>query len=197
MAKLRLGEIELDDGRPAVGSFAPPAASNARGVSPKSAIQFFSALPLRGAWLIGIGLMLVLGGLTFLLASDGQLDVFKYVFRGGIFIPPGVGLIAVGLIKNRIDAAHQQRLRDAEGARVALVAERVRTLLLAPGVHQTAEWVAEEAHLSRAEAIRALFWLRERGELMEDLDASTGAFHYWAKPSFPKSLDRLSKELER
>ncbi len=162
-----------------------------------SATGFFSALPIGGVWLIGFGALLVIGGLTFLLASDGNLDVFKYIFRGGIFIPPGVSLIAIGLIKNRIDATHRQAIRDAEAARLSVLAERVRVLLLAPGVHQTAEWVAQEAKLSRAETVRALFWLRERGELNEDLDTSTGAFHYWAKPSFPKSLDRLSKELER
>jgi len=189
VGRLQVGNVEVDDStirirgaidgavggrREAVGEPDPIAALNRLRIAPRT-------VSWTGAALIG-------GGATLFCVTSGPLDVFAMVTRGGVLMSAGLALLAYGWLAGRIVAARKSDARRKRESEEAPYADAVSGLIRQPAAHQTVEWIAEQSGLSAAQVVRALALLRRRGELVEDLNAETGDFHYWMTgPS--RSLD--------
>lgn len=168
-------------GMPPGGALAPTSQTNALatrggGNDLMRKLPPTSAMVTTGGILAGLGALLVSLNL-------GALDPVSFLSSGGILLPLGIGVATLGLMKRGVlkrQAAEEGARLDAE---LAQCMSRMRGLLADSRPTQTVEWIVHSLGLPEATVLRALKRLRERGELVEELNEDTGDWYYHVAPT--------------
>jgi hypothetical protein len=127
--------------------------------------------------IIAAGLLVAAAGFAlFALTGPGTPDTA--VLRGGGLIPPGLIIAAAGVAWPWVQRwARREVLRQEAGVLAPAIA-KLRALLGAPARDCTVDRLVRRTGLPTAEVVRALRWMRDTGEVDEELDLGTGEFYY-------------------
>jgi hypothetical protein len=198
VARIRVGDIEIDGDRVRIGGqemgaprpVAPPPAADA------------PPFPFPGSpRALGIaGAVVALAGLGLTLRPGAPPGIAGFVLGGGALIPFGVGLLVLAVLKRRALAQQAAQLRIAAERRLEPVLAQVRQALAGEGRDHTFEWIVARTRALEADVARALGLLRDRRQVLEELDTDTGDFYYvLAAPEPPAggSLDDRLRALEK
>jgi hypothetical protein len=211
MARLRVGDIEIDGANVTIGGVpqipaTPPAKAGvaitkttttalARPSSPPPAAEGLDALasfPIGHRLLIGGG-----GGLA--VAAAAVVAATQAVTAAPLLVS-GVGAIVVGLLKRRALRRRAAVRARAEAEELGGYAARLRPLLGEARAEQTVEWITARSGLPEAAVVRTLVFMRDRAEIVEELSTETGEWYYGAPlalPAAPRALDERLAALEQ
>lgn len=189
MSELKVGDIEISGTSVRIGGGQPgeraPAVPSASGpgqaLPPRLALQAaLRVVPGRPAVLavagLGLAAMGVLGAL-----GGGLRDPITFVQRGAALLPMGIALTLLGALKGWIGRAGAGWATESTEPVEARL-ERLGHLLAEYDRTNTVATIARRLGWSEPDVVRALAWLRERDELLEELDTDTGNFYYVATP---------------
>ncbi len=185
MARLRVGDIVIEDGDIRIGgrsmASAGPAARSTAPAGPRqpSRQELLAAIPLRGRVLAVAGAVVALAGVGWA-AFLGPLapGIFGFATSGIPLLAIGIGALAVGLLKRQAErralavrqAADDRLLRDRF--------DRLRPLLEAASEENTVEHLMRAAGMTEAAVVETLASGQRRGWVHEDLDVETGDWFY-------------------
>jgi hypothetical protein len=215
MARLRVGDIEIDGSNVTIGGVpqtpATPATPTARaGVAiTKTPTTTTTALarpqappPAEGLDALAtfpIGHRLLIGGGGLAIAAAAVVAATQAVTAAPLLVS-GVGAIVVGLLKRRALRRRAAARARAEAEELGDHASRLRPLLGEAKAEQTIEWITERSGLAEAAVVRTLVFMRDRGEIVEELNTETGEWYYGsplALPAAPRALDERLAALEQ
>lgn len=195
MAKLRVGDIQIDDdqiqiggqhvagGSTAVRSETRPFARSA------ASLAWIKSLPIPARWIGWSGAALsVLGFWLGSQAFDWDRP-FQALASGGILVPIGAALIALGMAKRLVDQDAIDIDSIALGEDVEPLLRQLRETIPSADSHQTLEWIQRRTGLPESTVVKLLSILRDRGELFEELDPDNAEFYYRAIRPDPQDLD--------
>jgi len=195
MTKLRVGDILIEDdriqirGQEVTQTPAIPT-NNCAPVTPSVAfLLWLRAAPIPARVLGWLGTALVVAGLVVALATAAWQDPVSAILRGGFLIPIGAGLLAAAFLKQKMRVGTFDVNLLALGSTGEQTVERVRSVLKLDGKHQTVEWIEQQTGLDETKVIRALAILRDRQELLEELDPDSGDFYYHLARRDPEDLN--------
>jgi hypothetical protein len=211
MARLRVGDIEIDGSNVTIGgvpqipqvpasqSTRPGMALTAPGrttalATPAPAAEGLDALatfPIGHRLLMGAG-----GGLA--AAAAGLIATFEAMAAAPLLFT-GIGAVVLGLLKRRALGRRAAARARAEERELAAHADRLRPLLGEGRTEQTVEWIAARSGLPEATVVRALVFMRDRNEIAEELNTESGEWYYapvLALPAVPRDLDERLATLE-
>jgi hypothetical protein len=211
MARLRVGDIEIDGSNITIGGVPQiPAAPNAGpgtamtrtatpgAITPSSSpptpdgLDALATIPIGHRLLVGAG-----GGLA---VAAGTLLATTQAVAAVPLLCSGIGAIVVGLLKRRALGRRAAARTRAQERELGALAERLRPLLGEAKPEQTIEWIAERSGLPEAEVVRTLAFMRDRHEVAEELNTETGEWYYGrtlALPAASLHLDERLAALER
>jgi hypothetical protein len=211
MAKLRVGDIEIDGanvtiggqqmGRPAAPS--APAVNRPRALSPTSVAgdSFLLRVGLRAPAVMAVGAALLAGGLFFY-ALSGEVSIYAFLFRGGLLASIGAGTFTLGLLGRSalMRVTRDRKSARQEQARADMLA--VERALAASPAQNTVERLTKACALPEPRIVHALVELRAAGRVSEDLNTDTGEWYYApvkrvVASDTPKSLDERLNDMER
>lgn len=213
MSRIRVGDIEIDGHRVRIGTSsdsrvagysvlgarAMPYGSGALGPRPlpKANYAFLSAIPFSAGTIIVAGCIASAIGILGAVLSWPPNDIADYVRHGLFLIPLGVGVALLGWLK----AVHRDSLNkiDAESADETTeeyIAELGALLRLEDPGH-TVEWLQRELGWRPVDVVTTLAWLRERGELREEIDIDSGHYYYVATTPPAQDLDARLRSTHR
>ena len=195
MTKLRVGNVEIDGtsvrigGEMVVGSgVGRSAAAPAQGVratpagNADSGITAVTRVPGPPVLLVSAGALLIGVGVVAMVLVDATRDPVSAFLQGGALAPVGLSLVAVGTLKAWVRRSAGRWAALRLGAERTATSELLRTLLQRSEPSHTLAWIRRETGWPEATAVATLAWLRERGELEEELDETTGEFYYHVPP---------------
>jgi len=194
MAKLKVGDIEIDGRNVTIGPHAPaPVRSNANDprASAAGAVSLLDRIPVSAGALLALGGVLVLVGSVVNVALAAWSDPVGALVHGGILAPLGAGMIGSGATKAWIRRRPRIRHSAALGGDAEPYLSALRRLLEGADPRHTVPWIAARTGWAEETIVHALALLRDRGELVEELDLDRGEFYYQAvHPSpAPRSLE--------
>lgn len=204
VATLKVGDIEIDGGHVRIGPsgahvthgspFLTPSPTYYRGqISrpaplPQANYTLLKAIPLAPGFIVIAGCIVSALGIIGTVVGrplGNPIDIFLH---GTFLIPIGVGLALVGILK----AIHQDSLGQIDAANADEVTEEwiaeLGEVLRDEDRSHTVEWIQNKLGWNQADVVRTLAWLRERGELREEIDVDTEHYYYVASPR-PRDLD--------
>jgi hypothetical protein len=167
--------------KPTALASAPPAAEG---------LDALATFPIGHRALIGGGALLVVAALFLLVALQAVI--------GAPLVFTGLGAMTLGVLKQRALARRAAASAEDEERELADHAARLRPLLLEAKPEQTVEWIVERSGLPEAVVVRTLVRMRDRDEIMEELNTETGDWYYGqplALPAIPRALDERLAEL--
>lgn len=210
MARLRVGDIEIDGSNVTIGGVPQiPAAAPAKpGVAiAKTATTALAKPPappaadgLDGLASFPIGHRLLIGGGGGLAIAAAAVVSATQAVTAAPLLVSGVGAVVVGLLKRRALRRRNAARARAEAEELGGYATRLRPLLGEAKHEQTVEWIAERAGLPEATVVRTLVFMRDRDEIVEELNTETGEWYYGAPlalPAPPRGLDERLAALEQ
>ena len=189
MAKIRVGDIEIDGSQISIGGRQVTAQSSTHIVitnapapvaqTPPHALATTPPAPKNDlAKLPGRPALWVLAGLSLFAFSTlfATIPYFMYL---------GLGLSVMGVMKNRalreearqLTQQAQQRQLQLEAA-LAPTLEKLRRALADATATLTVEQLGQRVRLPQPELLRGLVCLRDQGEVTEDLDTESGEWVY-------------------
>jgi hypothetical protein len=209
MARLRVGDIEIDGSNITIGGVPQiPAAPNAStgmamtttpkaitlASSPRTpdGLDALANVPFGHRLLVGAGGGLVAVAVT-LLAVTQVVAAVPLLFTG-------IGVVVVGLLKRRALGRQAAARTRAEAQELGDHAARLRPLLGEAKPEQTVEWIAERSGLPEEAVVRTLVFMRDRHEAVEELNTETGEWYYGlplALPAASRDLDERLAALEQ
>jgi hypothetical protein len=217
VARLRVGDIEIDGQNITMGgrrmttgtrvettlaprpeaALAPPRQepSSLARRGPEDELAALERLPGSPRTLVAGGLaMMLLGVVAAIFAGSPSLAVI--FASGGFLLPMGAGVAGLGVFKTRL--TRRRRSRDAARieAEMQPEIERVRATLSEGPIGPTVEEIAQRVSLPQGKVVRALAWLRERGEVLEELNTETGEWFYCLAPPLERRAKDLDSRLE-
>lgn len=142
-----------------------------------------------------VGLSMLGLGVSGLLLRVDALAPVAFLTRGIVLTPVGIGLAVLGVLK--WSAGRTLQSPSVERADIA-TEDSVRTLIRLLTAHDrthTVEWIISRLGWHHDDVVRALAWLRDRGELAEELDPDSGHFYYVATTP-PKDLADARRDLD-
>jgi hypothetical protein len=194
MAKLQVGDITIDGRNVTIGPQVPipaPARPPPDGASVAHAVSLLDRVPLSTGALLSIGGILAVVGTVVNVMLAAWNDPLGALMHGGILAPLGAGVVVAGVAKAWI--RHRPRIRHAAalGGEAEPYLLTLRRILVGPDTRHTIAWIAGQTGWADESIVHALALLRDRGELLEELDLERGEFYYQAvQPSpAPRSLD--------
>jgi hypothetical protein len=214
MARLRVGDIEIDGTNVTINGVpqAPVSASGGVSVSitmtpartvatrpdapttalatttpasPPTGLDAFADLPVGDAVLFGGGaLLLVITFFVFAVTGAGAWGLFA-----------GVGAIVAGVVRRRAIAARAVRRERERELELRGHVDKLRALLAAQNQDQTIEWIVAKSGLPEPTVVRTLALMRARQEVSEDLNVDTGEWFYVAARALPPGTRDLDDRL--
>jgi hypothetical protein len=195
VGKLQVGDVEIDGRMIRIrGSADDLASAERRPPADPDPLRVLKVLGITPRAVFSAGGALIGIGVAVFCLTSGPLDVLAMITRGGVLISSGLGLAGYGLFAMRLASSCASEERRARQVIDGPYAETVSKLIQKPDPRQTLEWIEAQSGLSPSQVVRGLALLRERGDLMEDLDTVTDSFWYWATPR-SQSLDTRLKML--
>jgi hypothetical protein len=213
VSRIRVGDIEIDGHRVRIGttSDAPghahsvlsaqsvPYGSRPLGPAPlpRANYAFLNAIPLSAGFIVLAGCIASAVGILAAVLTWPRDGIADYVLHGTFLIPLGLGVALIGWLK----AVHQDSLNkiDADAADETTeeyIAE-LGALLRHEDRSHTVEWVQRELGWRPADVVTTLAWLRERGELREEIDVDSGHYYYVATTPPARDLDARLRSTNR
>ena len=221
MARLRVGDIEIDGSNitiggvpqipaaPIAGPGVAPAATPKAGpgtaltVTPKTSalasappaaegLDALAAFPIEHRLLIGGGASLAVAAVLMIAALQAMI--------GAPLIFTGLGAMTIGLLTRRALARRAAARAQAQERELGDHAVRLRPLLGEAKPEQTVEWIVERSGLPEAIVVRTLMYMRDRDEIAEELNTETGDWYYgqpFALPAAPRALDERLAALDQ
>jgi hypothetical protein len=190
MSELKVGDIEISGTSVRIGGTRPgegvpesasPTTAPASALPPRLALQAaLRVVPGAPAVLVVVGLGLAVMGLIGAIGG-GLRDPLTFVLRGAALLPVGIALTLLGTLKGWIGRAGAGWTTESTEPVEARL-ERLGHLLAEYDRTNTVANIARRLGWSEPDVVRALAWLRERNELLEELDTDTGNFYYVATP---------------
>lgn len=201
MSKLKVGDIEIDDHEVRIkrrdanvldGStsvtYRSAMYSRRPAALPRADYAFLKSVPLRPGFIILLGVAVSFLGLVGTLVQAPFRSVVDVLLHGTFLIPIGVGIALIGILKAvHQDSSDRRDVARADGVTEEFISE-LGELLRHEDRSHTVEWVQNRLGWNHDDVVRTLAWLRERGELREEIDMETGHYYYVSTPSF-RSLD--------
>lgn len=193
-ARIRLGDIEIDDNVVRIGGVpqvpvphAPPHALIVQTSSLDTSapppdvpsLPSLKGLPVSGRFLLRAGAVVLLGTLAVLAVFPPAsfLSLLLHVLP----LPFGAGLLALGALKRAEERRELRAARLRDEAELAPHLDRVRGALSEPKPEQTIEWLAARLRLPEATVVRVLDRLRKQGEIEEELNTDSGEWYYFTR----------------
>jgi hypothetical protein len=210
MARLQVGNVRIDGSDVSVGTPAPagtgrPADASVPGGDPGFAIRTLERIPVSAGLLAVVGIACMAAGTAINVMLSAWTNPAAALLGGGVLAPVGAGLLVAGAAKRFILRRAHLRHRAALGREWQRHRDTLRTLLSGTDPRQTVEWIAARTGWPEAAVLHTLALLREEGALTEELDTTSGAFHYTCRPvpaaatpyDLTTRLDTLSTRPER
>lgn len=199
MAKLRVGDILIEGDRIEIAG-RPVSTASARSRLPTNPrgqsigpLLWLAHLPIPTRVLGAAGGTLAIVGFLVALRGVPWQDPISAVFPGGLLLAIGAGCVAAAVLKEAVRRGSLDLNRIALGAESDAVLARIRRVIKPGAKHQTVEWIERQLQLDEPSVVRALALLRDRGDVVEELDTDAGEFYYRPSPRDPQDLDtRLS-----
>jgi hypothetical protein len=179
MARLRVGDIEIDGTHVRVGS-SPTTPGVERTTLqriaslPSAHDGSLSWLPTPASWLVGLGVVMFVVGSIRLAITSGPLDVEHIVTRGAFLLPLGLGLVLLAALK--VLGAREGAARGPDAGTLDHLAQ-LRDVLRGAQRH-TIPSLSRRLGWSESDVVRALGWLQHAGDVDEEIDMASGDFHY-------------------
>lgn len=146
-----------------------------------------AALPVSERLLVGGGLALAAGGAAIL--------AFTVLAFAMMMVLSGAGAVTLGLLKGHAVRRRAARQAAAAERELAVHADALRPLLGEARPEQTVEWIAAKAALPAPTVVRALAFMRDRGEVVEELCTDSGEWYYGLVPALPGPALALDERL--
>jgi len=219
MARLRVGDIEIDGSNVSIGGVpqipaaptsaaatpaaAKPAPGTALVVQPRAMVPASSPRATEGLDALAtfpVGHRVLLGAGGGLGVAAAVLLVATQAVAAVPLIFTGIGGIVLGLLKRRAVGRRAVARARAEEQALAEYAARLRPLLSETRPEQTVEWIVERSGLPEVAVVRTLALMRDRHEIVEELNTDTGEWYYGpglALPAASRALDDRLAELEQ
>jgi hypothetical protein len=144
---------------------------------PSPVLRLLASERVPRALLLGFGLVLAVGGMVGLVLS-GRLDLETFLLRGGALIPMGMAFAGLGMALPLVRGwARQEMLRHEAGV-LEPAAARLRTHIGPMNRACTIAALVRTTGLPTPDVVRALRWMRDTGEIEEDLDIESNEFYY-------------------
>jgi hypothetical protein len=209
MARLRVGDIEIDGSNITIGGVPQiPAAPNAgpgmamtttpKAIVPSTSPPVAEGLDAMATIPIGHRLLIGMGGGLFVAA--GTLLAVTQAVAAVPLLFTGIGGVVVGLLKRRALGRRAAARRRGHERELGEYADRLRPLLGEAKTEQTVEWIAARSGLPEIAVVRTLAFMRDRHEVEEELNTETGEWYYGVTLSLPaasRDLDERLAALER
>lgn len=193
MARLRVGDIEIDGTRVTIGGADPvrPPSAPRGPVQPGNyrLLRLLQRLPVPASALLAVGVVLAAAGTVVNAVVGVTADPFGALVRGGVLAPLGFGVTCVALLKAYLARRPDIPLAAALGGDPEGYVERLRPLLHGEPLLRTVPALAGRAGWPESTVVRVLALMRERGEVEEDVDLDTGEFCYAIASFPPRNLD--------
>lgn len=194
MSKLRVGDIEIDDGavrfsnreRLLGAAIATPPQPMHRFLGVLVTLQ---ALPMPARAIGWVGSAVTIAGLALAAWNEAWLDPIGAILRGGVLVPLGAGLMGAALLKRSLERGTLRVDRLALGDGADAMVRTVRPLLTRPLRHQTVEWLEARTGWPESTVVSLLGLMREHGELTEEFDDESGNFYYHLARRESRDLD--------
>jgi hypothetical protein len=170
---IRVGRVHVSANGVSVNDRSPPPTPS----EPSLALRVLASQRVPRMALVGLGLLLTLGGLTGLVLS-GRLDLESFLLRGGLLIPLGLGVTGVGAALPLVRYWARQEIGRHEAAVHAPAAGQRRRHKGPPNNDCTVPGLVRQTGLALDHVVRTLRWMRDSGEIEEDLDVDRNEFHY-------------------
>jgi hypothetical protein len=208
-----VGDIEIDGHRVRIGATSDArvlthSVPGARSLSyesqpvgpaplPQPNYAFLRAIPFSGGFIVLAGCITAAVGILGAVLTWPPDDITDYVLHGSFLIPLGLGVALIGWLKavhrdslNRIDPG------SADETTEEYIAE-LGALLRHEDPSHTVEWVQRELGWKPVDVVTTLAWLRERGELREEIDIDSGHYYYVATTPPARDLDARLRSTHR
>ncbi len=178
MDEIRVGDVSVKGSQIRIGGNDPLSAMSGVRVSPppEVGLAFLQWIPLSTPTYLVLGTAIALFGVGAVLVHGGFPEsALEFLRDGAILIPVGIGTVVLGVMRHyglpiRGTPAPDPSTREAVAAVSALIARSHS--------FQTVDWIRAQLGWSEGDVVRALGWLRRRGELVEDVDVETGDYYY-------------------
>jgi len=172
----------------------PSSKTTALAGSPPAAegLDALATFPIGHPALIGGGAVLAVAALILLVSLQAVI--------GAPLVFTGLGAMTIGVLKRRALARRAAASTEAQERELTEHAARLRPLLGEAKPEQTVEWIVERSGLPEAAVVRTLVFMRDRDEIMEELNTETGDWYYGqplALPAIPRALDERLAELDQ
>jgi len=203
MAKLRVGEIEIENGSVRIGgremtrttgSCAAAALTTRR---PHGVLSALRSLPVPPRVLGWLGALFALAGFAIAVWSGAWQNPIGALLRGGFLIPIGVGVMGAAILKQMLERGDFPVDSIALGDEANEMFRAIKPLLAKPLRHQTVEWLAQRTSMPSDVVVRLLGGLRHSGELEEELDTDTGHYYYYLVQHDSRDLDARLDDINR
>jgi len=208
MARLRVGDIEIDGSNITIGGVpqipTTPTAGPSTAIvvttktgttalTPQSPPRSPEGLDALATIPIGHRLLMVGGGglavaAAVVLAATLAVAAVPLLFTG-------IGAVIVGLLKWRALGRQAAARTQAQEQELDGYAARLRPLLREANPEQTIEWITQRSGLPEAAVVRTLAFMRDRREIEEELNTETGEWYYSTPLALPAASLHLDERL--
>ncbi|MGM0577942.1 MAG: hypothetical protein ACQEXJ_19605 [Myxococcota bacterium] len=183
MARLRVGDIEIDGDRVTIhgdqgASAGSPAVPHRSVRDAPSDGASLAAIPGSPRVLTVAGASVALLGVVWMVLTPESSGLFRYVLSGGALTFFGLGAAVLGVAKHLTRRRLAAELDRAERRRLEPVRARLRHELGDEATVNTVEHLVARTGFSEADIVRALRWMREAGDVREELNLDTGEWYY-------------------
>lgn len=192
MAKLRVGDIEIDGSNVTIHPPSNPTPQQRGPALDSQTIRFLRWLPVSRKVLVLGGGALGVGGATLVVPAVAAETVGWGLFLGGIVLAAGFGLVATGIAKHLVILRPGLVHLAALGSDARVILNEVTALLGQDRETQTLDWIVGKLGYPREQVIHALALLIKRGVITEFVDANSGSPYYVSNSAFgPQDIDSL------
>lgn len=199
-----MGDIEIDGGTVRIGHSGATVLRRASSVTPSLAYYRakssgpaplpqanyaqLKAIPFAPGVIIIAGCFASALGIIGTIIGAPLSHPIEILSHGTFLIPSGLGLVVIGILK----ASHQDSYDRIDAETADQVTEEfiseLGELLRVEDKSHTVEWIQTRMGWDQADVVRTLAWLRERGQLREEIDVDSGHYYYVASAR-PRDLD--------
>jgi hypothetical protein len=175
MAKLRVGHTQVSPGRVDLGT-TQDSDQSASLPEPSQLLRLIAEERVPRALLLAVGVALLALGITAALSSS--IGATPFGLWGRVLIAPGLTLTGAATAWPLVRRWAARELMRQEGAVLAPVLLKLRPHLGPPKPECTSTVLSRLSGFPLPVLMRALRWLRDSGEIVEELDLRTGEFYY-------------------
>jgi hypothetical protein len=186
MAKLRVGEVEIDGRNVTIHSTKPDSGRlGARRHTPDPGmVRVLRGLPVPVRTLAWLGAFGIAAGIGLVAASLTWEAMAGWLLPAGALMSVGAGSAAVALAKHLIARNPEWEHRAALGPEIDRYLIRLISLLNSENRRQSVPWIVSQTGWPEETVVHALAVLVGRGRVSEIQTPGTGAFYYVTTSAF-------------